>query len=1350
MIIAQNDSLEGRRINPDTMINTVTKLQLSTETRAGILIGQIHENDRVGRKIVNNKRVRDGKKENSARTDADEPFHQVYSIDDIATETTVVDHLGQKLNLYIENQLGGGGQRRITIYCPYWIINTTDHALRYRQEKSSSFVSGTVTDGTKDGSRFVDLRESTFGDSSGITTIFPGKSGALSQSNLSVDEFAGLMEKEMTLQQMASMAFMFNFRDFLSIGGYERKLSIQLTDPTGAAKFCSDWSNGVSLESVGVSQTISMHCMDGRHLEISMTTRVAPGRLSAFTKIVRLSPKYVLVNHLEKPIRLWQDSSLIHPSRALDGFKNSKSNREPHNWREKSKDKYCNDLVRKYDFLFGRIAQLDYRKGTKMRHGTVAEKSALYITTVGKGEIIPFHLPDTKFERELRIDLGKKWNLTASFASDIISDYTFKLSPVVDLRLLKYVDNRASARYVVQLPPQEGFDQNGLNSWDGELGLWFETIQWSHGTKIVVKGTKRGKYSINNTDIHAGDELVQIDETPVSELSFSETMKLLKERLSEILDVYRSSQLQSVQNSKKNGASRHKKPKFLQRFERSASSNVIPQDTTIEQPKGKETLTLVFQTLEHRMKKLRGKALGRKNTGSRKRGHSLNSSRTRNESGLHKEIYRTNQNDSVRLTSKRPRDEEENGIEHNKETIQVSMKHLNQSIFVFVHKLNLSIPYKIENRSLDFIIYFRQRGCEHHQWNKLPPGDSLDYSWEEPMKPQKLTIRVGTKQHKRIFKDRSSRGMKNSLPFNIVDSEDHAGFGASRSLKLDEIGYIDSLPCPIIQDSTKNQNEIGFSFLHCQITAEGKTKKLVVSDNHNCSLTDELKQLEDHLRNLTRQISQERQKHEGLVSLKEILRESTPSENVNSDEHCEKNLKQGILPTVKEDEIAMQSNQVQPLLRDAERKAHLHDHIEKSIVAQAESYVDDSITSRHQVMVEVVEASGLRPPMSESNRSCNPYCTIRVIRRIKKHRANLFALKPDNVKRTYYINQSDYPKWSGMKFVFDVSPEAELDPQGYSVLVKVKDFRLVGKNGSLGMTEIRLHNLKHQKEVFGWYPLMARTGRGSEIMAASAEGGKGSVKLRVQWIYSVSALLDYYLLLSEKHLSELSANCEGMKHQLENLKRDEEVEKEMKDILSRSSISIINDKTKKLLHTSAARSVSKQGRNTRWSRQKDPIYDLSLQFDQVKSPEHTESFPINKNAHFETQPMRRKLNDVENESLQPKEMGELESSFSQDEISFNGKSKIRDFKSSALPPTIQSMKSWLQASVLLNINSIRQLYVFDRKKSPKRKSTIKFAESMDRVPYPALVAPLSAPRIIQDRKESFLETLFESRGKYKF
>ena len=213
------------------------------------------------------------------------------------------------------------------------------------------------------------------------------------------------------------------------------------------------------------------------------------------------------------------------------------------------------------------------------------------------------------------------------------------------------------------------------------------------------------------------------------------------------------------------------------------------------------------------------------------------------------------------------------------------------------------------------------------------------------------------------------------------------------------------------------------------------------------------------------------------------------------------------LPTVKEDEIAMDSIEGDGLIKN--KKQVYQNNMERIIVETADQPDDEAITSRHQVLVEVVEAHGLRHPVSDSSRPCSPYCTVRVIRRSRKHRPNIFTSKSDslNVRRTYYIDKSASPKWSGMKFIFNVSPDAEDDPQGFTILVKVKDFRLIGKNGSLGMTEIRLRNLKHQKEVFGWYPLMARTGRGSEILAAGAGKGRGSVKVRVQWIFSVPSLL---------------------------------------------------------------------------------------------------------------------------------------------------------------------------------------------------------------------------------------------------
>ncbi len=79
---------------------------------------------------------------------ADGKVHAVestnYVADDVATETTVVDSVGQRLTLRIENIRGGGGQRKITLFCPFWIVNTTEHSLRYSQEKGKSYVSGTV------------------------------------------------------------------------------------------------------------------------------------------------------------------------------------------------------------------------------------------------------------------------------------------------------------------------------------------------------------------------------------------------------------------------------------------------------------------------------------------------------------------------------------------------------------------------------------------------------------------------------------------------------------------------------------------------------------------------------------------------------------------------------------------------------------------------------------------------------------------------------------------------------------------------------------------------------------------------------------------------------------------------------------------------------------------------------------------------------------------------------------------------------------------------------------------------------------------------------------------------------
>jgi hypothetical protein len=49
----------------------------------------------------------------------------MYTAADVANETTVVDGFGQRLTLNVENIRGGGGQRRISLFSPFWLVNTT-------------------------------------------------------------------------------------------------------------------------------------------------------------------------------------------------------------------------------------------------------------------------------------------------------------------------------------------------------------------------------------------------------------------------------------------------------------------------------------------------------------------------------------------------------------------------------------------------------------------------------------------------------------------------------------------------------------------------------------------------------------------------------------------------------------------------------------------------------------------------------------------------------------------------------------------------------------------------------------------------------------------------------------------------------------------------------------------------------------------------------------------------------------------------------------------------------------------------------------------------------------------------
>jgi len=190
-----------------------------------------------------------------------------FSPQDVAAETAVVDGVGQRLMLNIENVRGGGGQRRITVFSPFWIVNTTEHSLRYRQESSKSFVSGTVSSPAKDGSLPLSggrahahyaavprehaecARGTVFSGTPGALATFPGK------TDLPPEKVAALIDAELPVEKLSRLAFMFNFSEGgLSLGN--QKLIVQLWDGTGMTQYASDWSQGFGLDSVGYSQVV--------------------------------------------------------------------------------------------------------------------------------------------------------------------------------------------------------------------------------------------------------------------------------------------------------------------------------------------------------------------------------------------------------------------------------------------------------------------------------------------------------------------------------------------------------------------------------------------------------------------------------------------------------------------------------------------------------------------------------------------------------------------------------------------------------------------------------------------------------------------------------------------------------------------------------------------------------------------------------------------------------------------------------------------------------------------------------------------------------------------------------------
>lgn len=476
-----------------------------------------------------------------------------------------------------------------------------------------------------------------------------------------------------------------------------------------------------------------------------------------------------------------------------------------------------------------------------MDSNTTAHRDACYIATVRPSELVPFHLPDTRLERSLRVDFGSSWYLSPSFAADIPGEYLLTINPARDLRMLPPVSSRGAPIYSVSIPSAGQTDE-----WKGELGVWFETEPWGRERSVIVKGVKPGSYASTFTDIAVGDELIMIDATPIDSLTFVDAMKYMKNRLAAVNELIictdqspKPSQFQLMMTKKK-------KLSHKPQAEKTASTN--------------NGVTLTFLTQEERLRRLRRAAVWK------------NDAKLLRESTNISKVLKSEMIPEIdhASTSTRGACSDE---------VLVEMKFLFQSVFVFVRAPDpMDPPHRIINRSLHWRIYYRQRSCDSHPWRCLAPGDSATYTWEEPMKAKKLSVRVGIDDWNEdemntqdgVAKDvideiDTKCTLRSAMPFlsyRFIKNEEAGYFGTTKIINLDEIGYMDKLPCPSFRKERS---------LMCQVDTEGATRVLIVSDDViGVQATDETI-VRRHLESVRKEISFHEYVRKEIRSLRETM-----------------------------------------------------------------------------------------------------------------------------------------------------------------------------------------------------------------------------------------------------------------------------------------------------------------------------------------------------------------------------------------------------------------------------------------------------------------------------------------------
>ncbi|EQC39074.1 hypothetical protein SDRG_03282 [Saprolegnia diclina VS20] len=206
----------------------------------------------------------------------------------------------RSLKLKIEHLVGGGGQRAIVLYAPYWLVNYTPYALQYKQETRHYQVAGSA--GAEDRRRTLDERwmwKSLLRDlhCTSFLTESEQDETCMHVETAATGELCGCPSPACAGRRSARFATMFSFSSaaFDDVSAFANSLCIKCPKYT--------WSKGFSLEALGIDQVVELKNSSG---VIPVSARVSLGPDVFYrTKCVTFTPRYLVFNQLHAALALY-------------------------------------------------------------------------------------------------------------------------------------------------------------------------------------------------------------------------------------------------------------------------------------------------------------------------------------------------------------------------------------------------------------------------------------------------------------------------------------------------------------------------------------------------------------------------------------------------------------------------------------------------------------------------------------------------------------------------------------------------------------------------------------------------------------------------------------------------------------------------------------------------------------------------------------------------------------------------------------------------------------------------------------------------------------------------------------